>query len=143
MYLVCHCCYDLGLSTCGLNFMYHQAESGKHCSSFLQHHLAFLESKLCMCDQTYTPCGEFLVTLLQIFCAITVLTVFILGGVGLLLGWTGGEDCGWCKTVSCHSTRWWNCETARILPEDCGFQIQGNLTASITCPSVSTIRSAL
>lgn len=70
---------------------------------------------------------------------IAVICLLLAGVVGLLIGWKGGADCSWCKQVSCYDTDWWKCETAKILPEDCAFKIQGNLTASIECPSVCTV----
>ncbi|GMH39540.1 hypothetical protein BSKO_07438 [Bryopsis sp. KO-2023] len=79
------------------------------------------------------------------YCKCVVQTVFgiavliaIVMGASCLLSQTHsdfGENCELCQKMGCYDTKWWKCDAAKILPEDCAFNIQGNLTTSIKCPT--------
>eukprot|EP00210_Caulerpa_lentillifera_P003076 g2938.t1 len=57
------------------------------------------------------------------------------GVVGLFVKVDERENCKWCEKLACVSTSWWSCDVARILPQDCAFDIGGDLMTKITCPN--------
>lgn len=81
---------------------------------------------------------EMITLMVQILFSVMAIAIFVVATVGLLVQFDGSKSCSWCRKVTCVSTKWWNCETAAILPDHCVFNIAGNLTTKITCPSGAT-----
>lgn len=92
--------------------------------------------------QRSARCGEFLFVAVQVFWFLLVGAILVAGFVGLFIREdTGANDCSWCKHITCVETDWWDCDVAIIPPDDakCSFDIQGDLTTTITCPSVRNL----
>eukprot|EP00803_Ostreobium_quekettii_P001578 evm.model.scf_7.9 EVM.evm.TU.scf_7.9 scf_7:57504-66790(+) len=82
--------------------------------------------------------GEALILGLQILFSVLVIAIFVVATIGLLMKYEGYTSCDWCRSVTCFNTRWWNCDAAAILPDHCVYNIGGNTTTRITCPSGDT-----
>lgn len=83
--------------------------------------------------------GEACILLLQIVFSILVIAIFVAAIVGLLADVDVSEHCPWCKDVGCLETKWWNCDSAAILPDFCVFNVvnvEGHSNTKIICPSV-------
>lgn len=87
-------------------------------------------------DSTRTV--EFLLVAVQVFWFLLVGVFVVAGVVGLVVREDARKnDCSWCSHLTCVETDWWDCDAAVIPPDDasCHFDIQGDLTTTITCPS--------
>lgn len=84
------------------------------------------------------PIWEMIVLMAQILFSVVAIAIFVAAIVGLLVEFDGQNKCSWCRKITCVNTKWWNCETAAILPDHCVYNIAGNLTTRITCPSGET-----
>lgn len=85
--------------------------------------------------------GEASILLLQIVFSILVIAIFVAAIVGLLADVDVSEHCPWCKDVGCLETKWWNCDSAAILPDFCVFNVvnvEGHSNTKIICPSGDT-----
>lgn len=77
-----------------------------------------------------------LILVLQILFSVVGIAIFLATIAGLLVEFDGAKECGWCRKVTCVNTKWWSCDAAAILPDNCVYNVAGNLTTKITCPSV-------
>ncbi|CAD7700789.1 unnamed protein product [Ostreobium quekettii] len=75
---------------------------------------------------------------LQILLSILVIAMMVTATIGLLVKFDGHAACGWCRSLTCFDTMWWNCESAAVAPHHCVLSFGGNDTAAITCPSGDT-----
>lgn len=92
--------------------------------------------------QRFSRWMECIYVAVQVLCFALVALLLTAGCVGLAINQKRiGEDCHWCKHLTCVETKWWNCDAA-VLPPDqivCKFVINGDSTVIITCPSVKTL----
>lgn len=81
---------------------------------------------------------EFLLVAVQVFWFLLVGIFLAAAVVGLVVRDNGRKSvCSWCSHITCVDTDWWDCDAAVIPPDDakCTFDIKGDLTTTIICPS--------
>lgn len=81
---------------------------------------------------------EFFLVAIQVFWFLLVGVFLVAGVVSLVVREdVRNSNCSWCSHITCVDTDWWDCDAAVIPPDDakCTFDIQGDLTTTITCPS--------
>lgn len=83
----------------------------------------------------YGPVRDALILSLQLLFSVASITVFVTAIAGLLIKFDGHKECTWCRRVTCINTKWWSCDAAAILPDNCVYNVAGNLTTKISCPS--------
>lgn len=79
-------------------------------------------------------CMELGMIIIQVSLFLLMALLLTAGVVGLFVKVDERDNCKWCEKLACVSTSWWNCDVARILPNDCAFDIGGDLVTKITCP---------
>ena len=91
--------------------------------------------------QGSAPYIEGFMVVFQVFWFLLV-GCFVVGGcIGIFLNKDSRQECNWCRQLTCVDMNWWDCDVAVLPPDDyqlkCEYDIKGNLTATILCPSVT------
>lgn len=65
--------------------------------------------------------------------------IILIGALAINSNSDVSDHCKWCNDMNCVSfinQFEWDCWASLVLPSTCSYDIKGNLTTIITCPTV-------
>ena len=91
--------------------------------------------------------GRAAVVALQMAAAAAIIGILAVGAVGVQIDRTSvAQDCEWCQDFACLDVPYWTCNStaSAVQPTpNCGLVTFGNGTATLRCPQVCALATAL